>query len=148
MNNPVKTDKSKFTNKPLHKKIQKPWGHEIIFTEENFQYTGKILHIKAGERLSLQVHDQKHETQFLVSGRCMRIADNESGNLEEIEMEHHRGYAIYIGQRHRLHAIEDCDIFEVSTPEIGNTYRLEDDYRRRTETEEIRKLKHRGWSKK
>lgn len=138
-------DKSKFTNEPYVKKIEKPWGYEIIFTQENLPYTGKILHINAGKRLSLQYHDQKQETQFLISGRCLRICDNQNGDLIEIEMKKFKGYTISVGQRHRLQAIEDCDVFEVSTPEIGNTYRLEDDYKRSTETEEIRKQPSRGW---
>lgn len=138
-------DKSKFTNEPYVKKIEKPWGYEIIFTQENLPYAGKILHINAGKRLSLQYHDRKQETQFLISGRCLRISDNQNGDLIEIEMEKFKGYTISIGQRHRLQAIEDCDVFEVSTPEIGNTYRLEDDYKRSTETEEIRKQPSRGW---
>lgn len=138
-------DKSKFTNESYVKKIEKPWGYEIIFTQGDLPYTGKILHINAGKRLSLQYHDQKLETQFLISGRCLRISDNQNGDLIDIEMEKFKGYTINIGQRHRLQAIEDCDVFEVSTPEIGNTYRLDDDYKRSTETEEIRKQPGRGW---
>lgn len=140
--------KLKFNNTPIVRKVEKPWGHEIIFTEDHFLYTGKILHIKAGQQLSLQFHDRKHETQFLAKGRCFRIADSEEGELVEIEMEQQKGYPIHIGQRHRLKAIEDCDIFEVSTPEIGNTFRLKDDYDRSTETEKIRKQKNRGWKRR
>ncbi len=138
-------DKTKFTNQPFVKRVEKPWGYEIIFTTDDLPYAGKILHINKDKRLSLQVHDQKQETQFLIAGRCLRIADNEKGQLTETEMEKDQGYTIFVGQRHRLKAIEDCDVFEVSTPEIGNTYRLEDDYSRDTETEEIRKQADRGW---
>ena len=138
-------DKSKFTNQPYVKRVEKPWGYEIIFSQENLPYVGKILHINAGKRLSLQYHDEKQETQFLVSGRCLRICDNQNGELVEFEMEKDKGYNICVGQRHRLKAIEDCDVFEVSTPETGNTYRLEDDYSRPTETEGIRKKPNRGW---
>ncbi len=60
-------------------------------------------------------------------------------------MEKEKGYTIAVGQRHRLHAIEDSDIMEVSTPEIGNTIRSEDDYNRGDETEEVRKDPNRGW---
>lgn len=141
-------DKTKFTNQSYTKRVEKPWGYEIIFTTDNLPYAGKILHINAGKRLSLQVHDQKQETQFLINGRCLRIADNQQGELVETEMEKGKGYTICIGQRHRLKSLEDCDVFEVSTPEIGNTYRLEDDYSRDTETEEIRKQKDRGWKGK
>ena len=127
-----------FRAETFAKRIEKPWGHEILFTREDLPYAGKILHVMAGRQLSLQLHDQKLETQFLMQGRCMRIADDEHGNLVEMEMEPHRGYTIVPGQRHRLRGITDCDIFEVSTPEIGVTHRLEDDYRRPDETEEMR----------
>lgn len=131
-------DKSTFTNKPFVKRIEKPWGYEILFTEDDLPYAGKILHIDAGKRLSLQMHDMKQETQFLVNGRCMRIADNEQGEIVEIEMVPNQGYTIQKGQRHRLQGITDCDVFEVSTPEIGTTFRLQDDFKRPDETEQMR----------
>lgn len=143
----IEVDKSKFTNEPYVQQIEKPWGYEIIFTPPTLPYTGKILHVRAGKRLSLQVHDKKQETQYLLNGRCALIADNQNGELTEFEMEKGKGYTISVGQRHRLKAIEDCDILEVSTPEIGNTYRLEDDYKRGTETEEMRKGPNRGWKR-
>ncbi len=138
-------DKSKFTNAPYAKRVEKPWGYEIHWAPENLPYMGKIIHITAGKRLSLQIHDKKQETQMLISGQCNLIQDDPSGNLITIKMEQNKGYTAAIGQRHRLHAVSDCDIIEVSTPEIGNTYRLEDDYARGTETEEIRKDPNRGW---
>ena len=131
-------DRTKFTNQPFVKKIAKPWGYEILFSEEDLPYAGKILHLDAGKRISLQLHDEKQETQMLVLGRCMRIADNEQGELVQIEMEPYKGYTVMKGQRHRLQAITDCDVFEVSTPELGTTYRLQDDYKRIDETEQMR----------
>ena len=119
--------------------IIKPWGYEIILTESGLPYVGKILHIEAGKRLSLQIHDAKKETGCLVNGRCNLIIENEAGELETREMEKQKGYTININQKHRYSAITDCDIYEVSTPEIGITYRLEDDYARPNETEELRK---------
>jgi mannose-6-phosphate isomerase len=132
-------DKSGFTNAPFLKKVTKPWGYELLFTPDNLPYTGKIIHINAGKRLSLQVHDKKQESYFLSTGTCKLVIDNQQGELGEIELEPQKGYTIMVGQRHRLQAITDCDIFEVSTPEIGTTYRLEDDYNRSDETEEMRK---------
>lgn len=131
-------DKTKFTNTPFVKKVEKPWGYEIIFTPPTLAYTGKILHIQLGKRLSLQVHDIKQETQFLISGQCNLIVDDMAGNLQTIPMEKGQGYTIMVGQRHRLGAVEECEILEVSTPELGTTYRLEDDYQRPDETEKIR----------
>lgn len=136
-------DKSKFTNLPYIKKVEKPWGYEFHWVPENAPYLGKILHLNAGKRYSLQYHDEKRETQILINGRCYRIGDNVKGELETIEMKPFQGYDILPGQRHRLHAITDCDVVEVSTPEIGITYRLEDDYKRPNETPEQRK-KERG----
>jgi mannose-6-phosphate isomerase-like protein (cupin superfamily) len=100
---------------------------------------GKILHINEGKRLSLQVHDQKQESWLLLNGRAKVIRDNVQGELIETEFEPGKGYSCSIGQRHRLVGITDCDILEVSTPEIGTTFRLEDDYKRPDETEELRK---------
>ncbi|OGH30797.1 MAG: hypothetical protein A3J69_01580 [Candidatus Levybacteria bacterium RIFCSPHIGHO2_02_FULL_42_12] len=119
-------------------RVEKPWGHELIFTPKTLPYTGKILHINAGKRLSLQIHDKKQETQFLINGACNLIIDNSRRELETIEMKKGKGYTIIIGQRHRLQAVSDCDVFEVSTPEIGTTFRLEDDYKRTDETDEAR----------
>lgn len=142
----TKFDKSKFLNVPFAKRIEKPWGYELIFTPENCPYTGKIMHIKAGKRQSLQIHDQKQETYFLSSGKAGVIIENPQGQLESIEFEKGKGYTTQLGQKHRIFAITDCDVWEVSTPEIGTTYRLEDDYQRGDETEAVRKQKNRGWA--
>ncbi len=130
-------------NEPYIKKIAKPWGYELHFVPENMPYMGKIEHINAGARMSLQSHDQKQESWFLMKGKAKIIWDNAKGELVETEMEEGKGYTCRIGQRHRLAGITDCDIIEVSTPEQGTTYRLEDDYKRPDETPEIRK-KERG----
>lgn len=138
-------DQTLFTTAPFVKKVEKPWGYEIHWAPENLPYMGKIIHITAGKRLSLQIHDKKLETQMLINGQCNLMQDDHSGNLITIKMEHNKGYTVATGQRHRLHAVTNCDVIEVSTPEIGNTYRLEDDYARGTETEEVRKDPNRGW---
>lgn len=137
-------DKTKFTNSSYVRRIEKPWGYELHWTEENKPYMGKVLHINAGKRLSLQIHDQKQETWFLINGRAKAIWDDINGELIETELEPMKGYNVEIGQRHRLYGITDCDIVEVSTPEIGTTYRLEDDYKRPNETEDVRKEERKG----
>lgn len=135
-----KFDKSKFTNEPLAlDDTTKPWGHEIIFTKPGDPYTGKIIYLNAGKRFSLQVHDKKQETQVLVDGEAVLIIDNDQGELTEIPMVKFKGYTLQVGQRHRVRAVTDCAIYEVSTPEMGTTYRLEDDYKRPDQTEELRK---------
>ena len=140
---PNKFDKSTFTNTPYVKRVEKPWGYELHWVPENKPYMGKVIHINASARLSLQIHDQKQESWYLINGKAKVIWDNNKGELIETELENGKGYTTEIGQRHRLCGITDCDIIEVSTPEMGTTYRLEDDYKRPDETPTQRK-KERG----
>ena len=139
-------DKSEFSVEPYGRKIMKPWGYEIILTASDAPYTAKIIHINAGARLSLQAHDKKTETWTLHSGKAAVMIENSLGKLERIVLTPGSGYTSAIGQRHRLIGIEDCDIFEASTPEIGITLRLEDDYFRPNETEAIRAEPNRGFN--
>jgi mannose-6-phosphate isomerase len=138
MTNLPSFDKSTFTNESYVFRNEKPWGYELIFTRPDLPYAGKILHINAGMRLSLQIHDQKLETIFILNGTFNLIIDNDHDELETITVQAGRGYTVKPGQRHRYQAITDCDVFEVSTPEIGTTYRLEDDFKRPDETQELR----------
>ncbi len=131
-------DPSAFTNEPFAITVEKPWGYELIFTPPDKPYCGKLLHVDAGKRISLQYHDEKQETIMLLRGRGILLADNAAGELEEIEMEPGKGYSNVPGQRHRLIAVEDCDFIEASMPEAGNTFRLEDDSGRSDETAEMR----------
>lgn len=138
----------KVVNEPYIKRVEKPWGYELIFTPEDLPYAGKIMHLKAGTRQSLQYHDKKVETYFLASGRGGVILENDKGELEKIEFEKGKGYTTQVYRKHRIFAITDCDVWEVSTPEIGTTYRLEDDYKRTDETEKVRNDPQRGWKTK
>jgi hypothetical protein len=124
--------------------IPKPWGWEILWALTP-EYTGKFIHILAGKRLSLQYHSEKLETQCLLFGRVTLVSSTADGSLAETDMQIGRGYTIERGQTHRLIALEESELVEVSTPERGTTVRLEDDYRRPDETEEIRALPQRGW---
>lgn len=136
-------DPSSFSTEPYVKRVEKPWGYELHWVRESAPYMGKIEHINAGARLSLQVHDQKQESWLVINGRAKVIWENEKGELVETELEPRQGYSTQVGQKHRLVGITDCDIVEVSTPELGTTWRLEDDYARPNETPEQRK-KERG----
>jgi len=136
-------DSKNFSNSPYVKRVEKPWGYELHWVPENKPYMGKLLHINAGARLSLQYHDQKQESWFIISGQGKVIWDNDKGELIETKLKPGIGYTSLIGQRHRLCGITDCDIIEVSTPEMGTTWRLEDDYKRPDETPQQRK-KERG----
>ncbi len=94
---------------------------------------GKILFIKKGCRLSLQYHDQKEETLCLFQGKAKIWLEDEKGQIKPLYMKPQMGYTILKGQKHRLEALEDSFVFEVSSSEKGTTYRLEDDYQRRSE---------------
>jgi mannose-6-phosphate isomerase len=136
-------DPSSFSNEHYAKRVPKPWGYEIHWVPEAAPYMGKVLHITAGARLSLQVHDQKQESWFLMAGKAAVIWENNKGELIETQLQPGVGYSTQLGQKHRLKGITDCDVLEVSTPEAGTTWRLEDDYTRPHETPEQRK-KERG----
>lgn len=129
-----------FSNSPYCKKIDKPWGYELHWVEESAPYMGKVLHINAGKRLSLQIHDEKQESWFVISGSAKVIWDDNKGSLIETELTPGFGFSTKVGQRHRLVGVTDCDIIEVSTPEKGTTWRLEDDFQRPNETPEQRKI--------
>jgi len=136
-------DPQDFDVEPYVKRIEKPWGYELHWVRAGEPYMGKVEHINAGARLSLQVHDQKQESWLLIHGQARAIWENSKGELVETELRPGQGYSTKIGQKHRLQGITDCDIVEVSTPEAGTTWRLEDDYERPDETPEERR-KERG----
>lgn len=138
-------DKSAFTTESYVKRVPKPWGFELHLLPDGGPYMMKVLHINAGARLSLQAHDAKSETWIVHSGRAGVILEDADGQLQEIELKSGEGYTSQLGQRHRLHGITDCEVIEASTPELGTTWRLEDDYSRPDETEEMRADPNRGW---
>ena len=133
-------DPRTFSLEPLARRIEKPWGYEILLSPPDAPYTSKLIHVQAGKRLSLQLHDIKVETQTLVAGRGVLVLEGEDGELHNIDMLPGVGYHVAVGQRHRLCAAADSDatIFEASTPEVGTTLRLHDDYARPDETEALR----------
>ena len=131
---------------PFYEKIEKPWGYEIVLTPKDSERTGKILHILPGKRLSFQYHETKEEVITLFSGKAMVWLEDNQGKIQKIPMELKKGYLVTPPQKHRIEAVEESDIFEVSSPEKGTTYRLEDDYTRPDETEKLRTEKNRGWN--
>lgn len=135
-----KFDTTAFSIEPYVKRINKPWGYELHWVTADAPYMGKVLHINAGARLSLQLHDEKQESWFLMNGKAAVIWENEKGELVQTELQPGQGYSTKVGQRHRLVGVTDCDVIEVSTPELGTTWRLEDDYARPHETPEQRDL--------
>lgn len=132
-------DKTAFSVESYVRRIDKPWGYELHWVPEDAPYMGKLIHVNEGARLSMQVHDEKKESWFLMSGNGAVIWEDANGELVETVLQPGLGYTTQIGQRHRLKGLEGgCDIIEVSTPEAGTTYRLEDDYARADQTPEER----------
>ncbi len=125
--------------------INKPWGQEIIYTDNNSKYTFKQIIINDGHRLSLQSHTEKSETFLLIEGQADLVIGDNLNNLKTIHMEIKKGYTIPVNTIHRMIGIKNAVILEASTPETGTTIRLQDDYKRPDETEAIRKTKNRGW---
>ena len=129
-------DTNKFSTEAYVMKVDKPWGFELIFSDGTLKITSKILHVTAGKRSSLQYHDIKEEILTLISGEGILEIENNKGEVKKLIMELRKSYIILPKQIHRFAAgSKDCEIMESSTPENGNTIRLEDDYSRGIETE-------------
>jgi mannose-6-phosphate isomerase len=114
---------------PKAKRVEKPWGHEIIWAHTE-RYVGKLIVIEAGKRLSLQYHERKDESIFVVRGRLRLELEDEAGRLVAHELgpgEHRR---IPTGRKHRFSGIERVELMEVSSPELDDVVRLSDDYGR------------------
>jgi len=113
---------------PAHR-VDKPWGHELIWAHTD-RYVGKVLVIETGKRLSLQRHLVKDEAIYVVSGRLRLTLEDEAGEIavEELGPGDHRH--VPVGRVHRYEAVERCEVFEVSTPELDDVVRLEDDFGR------------------
>jgi mannose-6-phosphate isomerase len=115
----------------IPRRVEKPWGYELWWARTD-RYVGKILHVRQGESLSLQYHNVKDETILLQSGRLLfeTGAQGQQEELRRIEMKPGDVFHITPGTLHRMTGIEDCDILEVSTPELEDVVRLEDRYGR------------------
>ena len=111
------------------KRVEKPWGHEIWFAQTE-KYVGKILHINAGELLSLQYHERKDETVFVLFGIMRMTVVDDAGVDNEVTLTRGEAVRIAPGQVHRMIAITTVEVVEVSTPEVGDVVRLQDRYGR------------------
>ena len=111
------------------RRVDKPWGHELIWAHTD-RYVGKILVIEAGKRLSLQRHEVKDESILVLSGRLQLTLEDDAGEVrvEVLGPGEHRRVAT--GRIHRYEAIERCELIEVSTPELDDVVRLQDDFGR------------------
>ena len=108
---------------------EKPWGREVWFAHTD-RYAGKILEVKKGHRLSLQLHERKMETQYIYKGRIKLYIGTDEKNLKEITLNAGDKFDIEPREIHRIEALEDSEIFEVSSPELDDVVKLADDYGR------------------
>ena len=113
------------------RRVDKPWGWELWWAHTD-KYVGKQIHINKGEALSLQYHNKKDEVIFVFSGRIRFEIGATENALETREMGPGESVHVVPPTIHRMTALEDTDIFEVSTPEVEDVVRLEDRYGRRT----------------
>lgn len=107
----------------------KPWGKEIWFAHTD-KYAGKILCVKKGHRLSLQYHEKKSETQYLYKGKIRLTYGKNAQRLKTKILKSGDKFDIPTYTIHRIEALENSEIFEVSTPELTDVVRLADDYHR------------------
>lgn len=111
------------------REVMKPWGKEIWFANQP-EYVGKILHINKGHRYSLQYHEKKTETQYILKGVCRFMIGESEDTLEEVVLHPGDKLDVYPGMVHRAEALEDVEILEVSTNDLDDVVKLSDDYGR------------------
>ena len=110
-------------------RVDKPWGYELRWAITD-RYLGKLIHIDAGHKLSLQYHVQKDESIFVTTGALDLVLEDDTGELQTYRLTPGMSARVRAGRRHRFVAVEDTDLFEVSSPEIDDVVRLEDAYGR------------------
>ena len=110
------------------RRVGKPWGYELVWAETD-RYVGKILHINAGAKLSRQYHVMKDET-FLVQSGEMDLEVGEGADKRTVRMGPRESFHCTPRTVHRMIAVTDVDVIEVSTPELSDVVRLEDEYGR------------------
>lgn len=114
---------------PLPRRIPKPWGYEIWYALTD-RYAGKILHVEESHRLSLQYHQHKDESCYLLSGRLLLLHGPDADHLAEREITPGSVWRNEPGDVHTIQALEDSDVLEVSTPDLDDVIRLKDHYGR------------------
>lgn len=113
----------------LPRKTEKPWGYELLYALTP-QYAGKEIFVKKGYRLSLQYHKEKDESMYLLKGKVLFTIKTQDS--EEVELVAEQGFCLHLPPMttHRVEALEDSTILEVSTPQLDDVVRLQDDYGR------------------
>jgi mannose-6-phosphate isomerase len=110
--------------------IEKPWGREIWVAHTD-RYALKIIEFKKGNRSSLQYHNRKHEHIYVDSGVLQMEWEDEKGRMQPLRLKPGDIVEVPPGRKHRVTALEDVRLFEVSTPELDDVVRVEDDYQRK-----------------
>ena len=112
------------------RRIDKPWGFELVWAHTD-RYVGKILHIEKGEALSLQYHRVKDETLYMLSGALsLELGTGDDGPFRTVALVAGQSIRLTPGTRHRLTAVETCEVLEASTPELDDVVRIADRYGR------------------
>jgi mannose-6-phosphate isomerase len=111
------------------RRVEKPWGYEIWWAVTE-QYVGKILHVNKGQRLSLQFHEQKDETSYVLSGSLLLVQGESEDTLTERPVTVGDSWHNAPGVIHTIEALEDSDVLEASTPFLDDVVRLKDNYGR------------------
>ena len=112
---------------PRNKK--KPWGFELLFAHTP-KYAGKVILVRKGHRLSLQYHEKKDESMYIYEGKALLEIEGGDGCMTSKVVQSGQCIRVPPHTRHRLEAIEDTTFFEVSTPELEDVVRVDDDYGR------------------
>ena len=109
--------------------VEKPWGYELIWAETDL-YVGKILHVNAGEALSVQMHEVKDETLHLLSGEIRLEVGPAPERLEDVGLGAGESFRVTPRTVHRIVAVTDADVLEASTPHLTDVVRFQDRYGR------------------
>ncbi|MBK5218217.1 MAG: cupin [Thermoleophilia bacterium] len=110
-------------------RVEKPWGHEIWWAQTD-DYAGKLLIVDAGQRLSVQMHREKDETSYLLSGQLLLLQGPSADELTERTIGPGTSWRNEPGVVHTIEALEDATVLEVSTPQLDDVVRLSDRYGR------------------
>jgi mannose-6-phosphate isomerase len=111
------------------RRVEKPWGHEVIWAHTG-RYAGKVIVIEAGKRLSLQVHHRKEESIYVISGRLRLHLEDDAGEMRHVDLGPGESGHVPVERRHRFEALEHVELIEVSSPELDDVVRLDDDFGR------------------
>ncbi len=117
----------------LPQRTEKPWGYELLIAHCP-EYAGKVIFVNKGYRLSLQYHRKKDESTYIFQGKVELELEQADGKLKMFVFKTGDTFRISPETRHRLKALEDCTLFEVSTPQLEDVVRLHDDYGRKIDT--------------